>query len=339
ILLGAWWSYEVLGWGGYWGWDPVENASLLPWLTGTAYLHSVMVQERRAMLRVWTLSLLCAAFSLTILGTFLTRSGVVESVHAFSSGSIGPVLLGFFVLVAAVSIGLIGWRGDRLRSLGRIDSPVSREGAFLANNVVFAAFAFVVLLGTVFPLVVEATRGDTLSVGPPYFNRMTMPIGLVILLLMAVAPVLPWRKASGELLRDRLWWPSWIALGSLALAVVLGARGVAPLVAFGLGGFAAGSAGRQLALAARRQGWRGFVGRANGGMVVHLGTIVIGVALAASMSYVRQAELSLAEGDTATVAGHTVEHLGMRTRELDNRIELIAEVRVDGGQVYEPRLN
>lgn len=291
------------------------------------------------MLRVWNLSLLCATFSLTILGTFLTRSGVVESVHAFSSGSIGPVLLGFFVLVAAVSIGLIGWRGDRLRSLGRIDSPVSREGAFLANNVVFAAFAFVVLLGTVFPLVVEATRGDTLSVGPPYFNRMTMPIGLVILLLMAVAPVLPWRKASGELLRDRLWWPSWIALGSLALAVVLGARGVAPLVAFGLGGFAAGSAGRQLALAARRQGWRGFVGRANGGMVVHLGTIVIGVALAASMSYVRQAELSLAEGDTATVAGHTVEHLGMRTRELDNRIELIAEVRVDGGQVYEPRLN
>jgi len=339
ILLGAWWSYEVLGWGGYWGWDPVENASLLPWLTGTAYLHSVMVQERRGMLRVWNLSLLCATFSLTILGTFLTRSGVVESVHAFSSGSIGPVLLGFFVLVAAVSIGLIGWRGDRLRSLGRIDSPVSREGAFLANNVVFAAFAFVVLLGTVFPLVVEATRGDTLSVGPPYFNRMTMPIGLVILLLMAVAPVLPWRKASGELLRDRLWWPSWIALGSLALAVVLGARGVAPLVAFGLGGFAAGSAGRQLALAARRQGWRGFVGRANGGMVVHLGTIVIGVALAASMSYVRQAELSLAEGDTATVAGHTVEHLGMRTRELDNRIELIAEVRVDGGQVYEPRLN
>ena len=339
ILLGAWWSYEVLGWGGYWGWDPVENASLLPWLTGTAYLHSVMVQERRGMLRVWNLSLLCATFSLTILGTFLTRSGVVESVHAFSAGSVGPVLLGFFVLVVTVSVALIGWRGDRLRSLGRIDSPMSREGAFLANNVVFAAFAFVVLLGTVFPLVVEATRGDTLSVGPPYFNRMTMPIGLVILLLMAVAPVLPWRKASGELLRDRLWWPSWIALGSLALAVVLGARGVAPLVAFGLGGFAAGSAGRQLALAARRQGWRGFVGRANGGMVVHLGTIVIGVALAASMSYVRQAELSLAEGDTATVAGHTVEHLGMRTRELDNRIELIAEVRVDGGQVYEPRLN
>ncbi len=339
IILGAWWSYEVLGWGGYWGWDPVENASLLPWLTGTAYLHSVMVQERRGMLRVWNLSLLCATFSLTILGTFLTRSGVVESVHAFSSGTVGPILLGFFTVIVVVSVGLIGWRGDRLRSVGRIDSPVSREGAFLANNVVFAAFAFVVLLGTVFPLIVEAIRGDTLSVGPPYFNRMTMPIGLTLLLLMAVAPVLPWRKASGEILRDRLWWPAWCGLGALVLAVVIGARGVAPLLAFALGGFAAGSAGRQIALATKRQGWRGFVGRANGGMVVHLGTIVVGVALAASMSFLRQAEFDLAVGDTASVAGHTVEYLGARTDEHDNRIELVAEVRIDGGQVYEPSMN
>ncbi len=339
IILGAWWSYEVLGWGGYWGWDPVENASLLPWLTGTAFLHSVMIQERRGMLRVWNLSLLCATFSLTILGTFLTRSGVVESVHAFSSGTVGPLLLGFFALIVAVSVGLIGWRGDRLRSTGRIDSPLSREGAFLANNVAFAAFAFVLLLGTVFPLVVEATRGDTLAVGPPYFNRMTMPIGLTLLLLMAVAPVLPWRKASGELLRDRLWWPAWTGVASIVVAVLIGATGVATLLAFGLGGFAAGSAVRQIALASRRQGWRGFVGRANGGMVVHLGVIMIGVALAASMSYVRQAEFDLSEGDTARVAGHTVEYLGSRTVDLPNRIELVAEIQIDGGQVYEPRLN
>lgn len=339
ILLGAWWSYEVLGWGGYWGWDPVENASLLPWLTGTAFLHSVMVQERRGMLRVWNLSLVCATFSLTILGTFLTRSGVVESVHAFSSGTVGPLLLGFFGVVVAVSVGLIGWRGDRLRAAGRIDSPLSREGAFLANNVAFAALAFVVLLGTVFPLVIEATRGDTLSVGPPYFDRMTMPIGLTLLLLMAVAPVLPWRKASGELLRDRLWWPAWTGVAALVLAVVVGATGVATLVAFGLGGFAAGSAIRQIALATRRQGWRGLVGRANGGMVVHLGVIMIGVALAASMSYMRQAEFDLADGDTARVAGHTVELVGTRTVERANRIELVADVRIDGGQVYEPSLN
>lgn len=339
ILLGAWWSYEVLGWGGYWGWDPVENASLLPWLTGTAYLHSVMVQERRGMLRVWNLSLLCATFSLTILGTFLTRSGVVESVHAFSSGSVGPLLLAFFAVVVMVSVGLIGWRGDRLRSSGRIDSPLSREGAFLANNVVFAAFAFVVLLGTVFPLVVEATRGDTLSVGPPYFDRMTMPIGLTLLLLMAIAPVLPWRKASGELLRDRLWWPAWTGVAALLLAVATGGTGVASLLAFGLGGFAAGSALRQIALATRRQGWRGFVGRANGGMIVHLGVIMIGVGLAASMSYMSQAEFDLAEGDTARIAGHTVQFMGSRTNDLPNRIELVADIKIDGGQVYQPRLN
>ena len=237
IILGAWWSYEVLGWGGYWGWDPVENASFLPWLTGTAYLHSVLVQERRGMLRVWNISLLCATFALTILGTFITRSGVLESVHAFTSSGIGPSLLVFFAAIVLVTVGLIGWRGDRLRSPGRIDSPLSREGAFLANNVLFAVFAFVILLGTVFPLIVEAVNGDRVSVGVPYFNRMSMPIGLVLLFLMAIAPVLPWRKASGELLRHRLLWPAWIGVGAMVLAVVVGARGFAPVLAFGLGGY------------------------------------------------------------------------------------------------------
>src|SRR4249920_2587913 len=188
IVLGAWWSYEVLGWGGYWAWDPVENASFLPWLTGAAYLPSVMVQERRGMLRVWILSLLLATCSLTILGTFLTRSGVLDSVHSFSESDIGAYLLTFFALTVGVSIALIAWRGDRLRSPGSIDSPLSREGAFLANNVLFAAFAFVVLLGTVFPLLVEALNGKRVSVGVPYFNRMTMPVGIALLFLMAVAP-------------------------------------------------------------------------------------------------------------------------------------------------------
>src|SRR5262245_13131878 len=140
IVLGAWWSYEVLGWGGYWAWDPVENASFLPWLTGTAFLHSVMVQERRGMLRVWNLSSVCATFSLTILGTFLTRSGVLDSVHAFSESLIGPALLGFFALVVVVTCGLVAWRGDELRSPGRIDAVLSREAGFLLNNLLFAAF-------------------------------------------------------------------------------------------------------------------------------------------------------------------------------------------------------
>lgn len=339
IMFGAWWSYEVLGWGGYWGWDPVENASVLPWLTGTAYIHSVMVQERRGMLRVWNLSLLCATFSLTVLGTFLTRSGVVQSVHAFADGAVGPMLLGFFAVIVVVSVGLIGWRGDALRSVGHIDSPVSREGAFLANNLVFAALAFVVLLGTVFPLVVEAINGDALSVGPPYFNRMTMPLGLALLFLMGVAPILPWRKASGELLRDRLWWPAWFGTASLIISVLLGARGWAALLAFCLGGFAAGSAFRQLALATRRQGWRGLVGRANGGMVVHLGTIVIGVAMAASMSFTSQGEFSLERGESAHIGGHTVTFVDSHTREFDNRVSLIARIEVDGRVVHEPRLN
>ncbi len=208
IILGAWWSYEVLGWGGFWAWDPVENASFLPWLTGTAYLHSVMVQERRGMLRLWNLSLLLATFSLTILGTFLTRSGVLDSVHAFTTSGIGPTILAFFAVVVAVTVGLIAWRGDRLRSPGTIDSPVSREGAFLANNLLFAGFAFVVLLGTVFPLLAEAINNQRISVGSPYFDRMTMPLVVALLFLMAVAPVLPWRKASAELLRHRLQWPA-----------------------------------------------------------------------------------------------------------------------------------
>jgi cytochrome c-type biogenesis protein CcmF len=339
IVLGAWWSYEVLGWGGYWAWDPVENASFLPWLTGTAYLHSVMVQERRGMLRVWNLSLLCATFALTILGTFLTRSGVLDSVHAFTESGIGPALLGFFALIVAVSVGLVGWRGDRLRAPGRIDTPLSREGAFLINNLLFAAFAFVVLLGTVFPLIVEALNDDQISIGVPYFNRMATPIGLALLFMMAVAPVLPWRAASGELLRHRLQIPAWIGTGAVVLAVLLGARGLAPVLAFGLGGFAAGSAGRQIVLAARRHGWRGLVGRANGGMIVHIGVVVVAVALAASSSYVSQGEFRLAPGDTATVSGHTVRYLALETQEREERTLTRALVEVDDDGVFAPSLS
>jgi cytochrome c-type biogenesis protein CcmF len=343
IVLGAWWSHEVLGWGGYWAWDPVENASFLPWLTATAYLHSVMVQERRGMLRVWNLSLLCATFALTILGTFLTRSGVVDSVHAFSDSAIGPLLLGFFGVIVLVTVGLVGWRGDRLRSPARIDSPVSREGAFLLNNIVFAAFAFVVLLGTVFPLISEALNNDRVTVGVPYFERMTMPIGLVLLFLMAMAPVLPWRKASAETLRTRLLWPAWVGAGALVFAVLVGARGLAPLLAFGLAGFAAGSAVRQLVLATRRQGWRGLVGRTNGGMVVHLGVIMIAVAFAASNAYQMERDARLcieaAPGcpSTITVNGHEITYVGSSTDVTAARSQVTAEVLVDG-KLYEPAL-
>lgn len=336
IILGAWWSYEVLDWGGYWAWDPVENASLLPWITGTAYIHSVMVQERRGLLRVWNLSLVCATFSLTILGTFLTRSGAVESVHAFSAGAVGPALLVFFGVVSALAIGLIGWRGDQLRSTGGIDAPLSREGSFLANNIAFGALAFVVLLGTVFPLIVEAWDGTRLTIGSPYFNSMARPIAMVVLFLMAAAPVLPWRKASAEVLSDRLLWPAIVAVGSMALALVLGGRGLYPVLTFGLGGFAAGSAIRQVILAARRQGWRGFVGRTNGGMIVHLGVVLLAVGVAASESYRSDRTIRLDVGEAAVVEGHTLTYLEPGADMNDRRIRVFAEIDIDGQVVRHP---
>jgi cytochrome c-type biogenesis protein CcmF len=336
IILGAWWSYEVLGWGGYWAWDPVENASLLPWLTGTAYLHSVMVQERRGMLRVWNLSLLCATFSLTILGTFLTRSGVVESVHAFADGPIGPWLLIFFAVSAGLSVGLIGWRGDRLRSPGAIDAPLSREASFLANNLLFGALAFVILLGTVFPLIAEAYDGSRLTIGRPYFDSMGRPIGLVLLFLMATAPVLPWRKASTELLSQRLFWPAVTAVGSMALALLLGGRGVYPLLTFGLGGFAGGAAARQVVLATRRQGFRGFLGRTNGGMIVHLGVVLLAVGLAASESYKSDRTVQLSLGETATIEGHEFTYIDADIEVTERQIRVFAEVQIDGGDIYAP---
>ncbi|MHB8467051.1 MAG: heme lyase CcmF/NrfE family subunit [Acidimicrobiales bacterium] len=340
IVLGAWWSYEVLGWGGYWAWDPVENASFIPWLTATAFLHSVMVQERRGMLRIWNLSLVLATFSLTILGTFLTRSGVLDSVHAFTNSDIGPWILTFFAVIVGVSIALIGWRGDQLRSPGSIDSPVSREGAFLFNNLLFAGFAFVVLLGTVFPLIVEALNNDKLTIGGPYFNAMTQPIALALLFLMAVAPALPWRKASASLLRDRVMIPAWAGGLTVVACVIGGLRGWAPLTAFGLAAFAGSAAIRQLVLSARRSGVRrGLLGRANGGMVVHLGVVVIAVAFSASQAYGHRAEFQLRPGQSVTFAGHRFALSGIRTVQHPSHASLVADVQIDGGRTYRPALS
>ena len=354
ILLGAWWSYQVLGWGGFWGWDPVENAALLPWLVGTAYLHSVMVQQRRGLLRIWNLSLVVAAFSLTILGTFLTRSGVLESVHSFSESTIGPLLLGFFGLVLFTGVGLIAWRGDRLRSAGGIDSPISREGAFLANNLLFVGFAFVVLLGTVFPLLYEAlNNGTQVGIGAPYFNRFFVPVGLALLFLMAVAPALPWRKSSVEVMRGRLAVPAAIGVLVVVVCVLAGVHGIEPLLAFGLGAFAAASAGRSLVLSVRGSvraarvggastgraalsGWRGFVGRANGGMVVHIGVVVVAIGLAAATSYLQRGTLHLAKGQSTTFAGHTVEFVGTRVVTSPSRSSFQAVLRVDGRGMFYP---
>jgi cytochrome c-type biogenesis protein CcmF len=208
----------------------------------------------------------------------------------------------------------------------------------LANNVIFTVFAFIVLLGTVFPLIVEALQNRQIAVGPPFFDRLSMPIGITLLFLMAVAPVLPWRKAGAELLRDRLFWPLWCGAGALAISVLVGADGLAPLVAFFLGGFAAGSALRQLTLATRRQGWRGLVGRANGGMVVHLGVIMIAVALAASNSYTRVAEFTLQRGVPVSYGGHTFELQGLQQFTDARSTGVKALITIDGGKAYAPAI-
>jgi cytochrome c-type biogenesis protein CcmF len=338
IALGAWWSYQVLGWGGFWGWDPVENAAVLPWLTATAYLHSVMVQERRGLLRVWNLSLVVSTFCLTILGTFLTRSGVIQSVHAFSQSDVGPELLAFFGVAVVGGIGLIAWRGDRLRAPGSIDSPLSREGAFLLNNLLFVLLAFVVLLGTLFPLLYAAFAGQQVTVGAPFFDTMTLPLGICLLVLMAVGPALPWRKTTVGTLRDRLLVPAWVGGLVVVGCVAGGVRGVPALLAFGLGGFAAAANVRQLVLAsrgARRHGaawWRGLLGRANGGMVVHLGVVVIAVGLTGAISFAHRSQVVLRPGQSAVVDGQrfTYERMAEVTKPAVTATELVVAVAGHG---------
>src|SRR4051794_15029717 len=353
IVLGAWWSYAVLGWGGYWGWDPVENASLLPWLTATAFIHSVMVQERRGMLRVWNLSLVLATFCLTILGTFLTRSGVVNSVHAFSQSAIGPWLLTFLGICAFGAVGLVAWRGDKLRAPGRIDSPVSREAAFLLNNLLFAAFALVVLTGTVFPLLVEALQDKQITVGQPYFERLGVPIGIALLFLMAIGPVLPWRAASGELLRHRLLIPAWAGGLTLVVAVAAGARGIANVFAFALAAFTLASIARSatIGVRARRhahtgEGWaksttqtvRGNP-RLYGGLLVHVGVVVIAVALATTAGWTTKRELQLNPGESATVRGHKVTFLAREVERSPQKTTIKAHVRVAGVGSFAPAIS
>src|SRR3954463_8144808 len=204
IVLGGWWAYEVLGWGGYWAWDPVENASFLPWLTATAALHSALLVERKGVLKGWTVTLIAATFLLTILGTFMTRSAVFNSVHSFTQSAIGPTLLVFLAAALLLSVALFALRVDALEADGKLETGVSRDAAFLLQNLLFVLFTFTVLLGTVFPLVMEAMSGKQMSVGRPYFDQMALPVGLALLFVMGVGPALPWGRATREQVRRAL---------------------------------------------------------------------------------------------------------------------------------------
>ena len=218
ILLGALWSYSELGWGGYWAWDPVENASLMPWLVGTAFLHSIMVQEKRGMLKIWNASLICATFVLALLGTFLVRSGILESIHAFGASTIGVQFLVFISLVIALSAALIIARLPDLRSSARLDSLLSREAFFLLNNLVLVGLCLVILWGTFFPLISEAVTGTEATVGPPWFNRLTTPLAIVLVLLSGIGPVLAWRRMTPSSLRRILLAPLLFTAAVLACA-------------------------------------------------------------------------------------------------------------------------
>ena len=225
IFLGAHWAYSVLGWGGYWGWDPVENASLMPWLTGTAFLHSVMMQEKRGMLKVWNMWLVFATFWLAILGTFLTRSGIISSVHAFAQSSIGEWFGWFLIITFATFLYLFLKNKSHLRSEHKLESLVSRESSFLFNNLLFVLACFTILWGTWFPKISELAQGHQVTVGPPFYNNVAVPVALLLVLLTALGPLLAWRKTSLESLKRNFLWP---ALGAIAVGIVMMIRGVRP---------------------------------------------------------------------------------------------------------------
>jgi cytochrome c-type biogenesis protein CcmF len=333
IVLGAWWSYQVLGWGGFWGWDPVENAALLPWLTGTAYIHSVIVQDRRGLFRVWNLSLAIATFSLTILGTFFTRSGVLQSVHAFSSSTLGPLLIGFFFVTVALGVGLLAWRGDRLRSPVGVDHPLSREGLFIANNVLFVGFAVVVLLGTVFPLLYEAVNGGQVTVGAPYFASVAVPMSIVLLVLMTLAPLVGWRTLDTGVLWNRLRFSAWTALSVVVALIAFGVRRPMVLVAYFLASAAGGAALRTLRgtfVSAKRKGhpwWNALRAPSAGGMVVHLGIVVMALAIVTSTSYTTRNEVTLAKGQSTVVSGQFLTFRGFQT--VKDSLETATQLRVE----------
>jgi cytochrome c-type biogenesis protein CcmF len=344
LLIGGWWSYHVLGWGGYWAWDPVENAAFMPWLTGTAFLHSVMIQERRRMLKLWNIVLVILTFGLTLFGTFLTRSGVIASVHAFTQGSIGVLFLGFLALVMLTALGLVAWRWDTLRSQGNLDSVVSRESAFLLNNVLLVAAAFTVFFGTVFPLLSEAVRGVKVSVGAPFFNQVNVPLFLSLIFLMGVGPLIAWRRASLENLKRNFLWPVVLGIVAAALAFALGARSALAALTFATTVFVAATIAVDIVRATRarlRVGERllpavgGLLRRHNrryGGFVVHLGILIIALGVTGSHAWSVQTETTLRRGETAELAGYRLRFDGLSAAEESNHFKVVGAFTVTNGR-------
>ena len=321
IMLGALWSYTELGWGGYWGWDPVENASLMPWLVGTAFLHSIMVQEKRGMLKVWNVSLICGTFALALLGTFLVRSGILESIHAFGASTIGVQFLVFIGLVVALSATLILLRLPDLRSRARLDSLLSREAFFLLNNLVLVALALVILWGTFFPLISEALTGTEASVGPPWFNRLTTPLALVLVLLAGIGPMLTWRRVTARSLVRVLRVPVLVTGVTVValLAFTDASESVPSLVMFSFVAFVLSVVVQEFwrGASARRvmtgESWPRALARLTGrnrrrygGYLVHAGIAVLFLGVAGSSAFIDQRDVRLSPGDTVQVGDYRV---------------------------------
>lgn len=356
IVAGGWWSYEVLGWGGYWAWDPVENVSFMPWLTATAFIHSVQVQERRRMLKPWNVLLIVATFSLSILGTFLTRSGVVSSVHAFGNGPVGPAFLVFFLLVTLAAFGLLAARWDDVKDRADLDSVVSREGGFLGVNILFVTLTAAVLLGTLFPLIVEAVTGDKVTVGAPFFDQTTLPLWMLVLLLMGIGPLLPWRRAQQQRLARNLAWLAVAFVASGALAWLLGVHKVYPALTVALAGYnlmslyllLSGALAPRLRLANRGalQVFRSYAvesRRRVGSMIVHFAVVIVAVGVAFSSGYRVDEQLRLDFGSSAEFSGYTLTAVDRFMERTPARISAGAVIAVtrNGRPVttLRPRLN
>lgn len=351
IFLGGWWAYHVLGWGGYWAWDPVENVSILPWFTVTAFIHSIIVQERRGMLRVWNVGLILASFVLSIMGTFIVRSGLISSVHAFALSDIGPYFLGFFLVTLVGSIGLVIYRLPLMRATGGVESAASREAGFLLNNLLFVAIAFATLWGTLYPLVTEAVQGTAITVGIPFYNQVNGPMMLALLFLMGIGPLLAWRSTAREALLRAVSIP--LAISLVAIGIMLFLFGQ-PMAALGIGAavFAAGAvvveyyrgvrlrqknAGDSVPTAIFRLARRDP--RRYGGYIVHLGVALIAVGIIGSWFFQTERQVIVSPGETVRVAEYDITYDGITTGQGADYASVTANITVAKNGQTEARMN
>ena len=344
-LLGSHWAYVEVGWGGYYAWDPVENAALMPWLAATAFLHSVMIQERRGMLKVWNILLVILAFSLSLFGTFLTRSGVVNSIHSFTQSSIGPWFLAFIALVVAVSLGLVFWRLPRLRSTTKLESAVSREAAFLYNNLLLLALCLAILWGVVYPMLSEAVRGEAIVLGRSYYDFFLRAFGLPLLLLMGVGPLIAWRRASLTSLATTFRWPTGVALVTGVVLLLLGAGSSVPgLVAYTFSAFVIATIVMEFARGTRARkalgasSWPTAFGslvsrnrRRYGGYIVHAAIVMLAIGVTGSSAFDRVSEAKLVRGESMTIGDYTLVYRSLDERASANATEIRATLDVRRG--------